>query len=895
MSVPVSNMSFDIESVKGSWSQYWQIVGITKSDLYCRIEFKKRINQIPTRISSLQIKTKRLDLSRHVFIFDLVSNMSFSSSEVLGSTQEGSTIPDVIINVAEGNGSKRIGGFGQVVHNPIELKTLVEGFAQEEIPSFFADAVMLRRIELQKINDTWDFPLAAAVPNTVPLPSTVIEASEKAAFTNFSVEYNIMRHLDFIGRNILRIELPTIDLYDINAEAVSKSDPTQNMYLGAWYRDLVPRIIKEVAIYPKSSTHQLYTYSGYDIFIHNIIFGNERKEMNDLMSGEDKFELCYDPYRVDGSALGAQSYKGLDVYKNYTFNKDTAQENLYAATQSSGQSYGQDGLVDFYAPSDLMDYEEFTDMYRQDSWFERPVAQNYLSRHSIHSRRVCHYGRSINVPLDILPFSYNIGSALNTASISGETGFIRITVHDDWVSRAFYCTALCDVPPAHRLVNHRHFENGDMFEFTALDGSTRVHGTVGNDDGDMLIGWVNTRSLGRFGDAEFRSQNNGEDTNSNDFNVLNAYATEGAVINDPGASRKDNIVQTGISINTTENIKPNVGVVPGSRAGKFMTHAYGGNTDRYGLVSAPTAANVSNQLYVNGTSNEQVNVNSDRTRYLPSMSALYDTKTGRTYGSKYNRNFYAGARSTSTTAMASDNDIVADILVSKLDEYSPVVKPLIAINSSYDQTVRSNLRLRLFQIGFQTLQCVSELMTKLPNIYITTEWNEMDIQVRDPLNEISFRINNDLYQVANVFWILPTDAYNIENTRVYACNKINHEMPLVNVLEMKTQLNQGNCRYDWDMLNIVNPAYMGLNPLMENIGIISYSPEIHANAYPLAYYDPNINGQLEGKFCLGKNIYHNFVGADRYSINIRRGVVKIISIGINGVVNVNLQLYRLVF
>ena len=92
----------------------------------------------------------------------------------LGSTTTGTTFPDVIINTVEGCATNRIAGFAQIVHNPRELKTVVDALSQAEVPSVFADAVMLRRQELQQINDAWDFPLASCVPNTCPLPWTVI-------------------------------------------------------------------------------------------------------------------------------------------------------------------------------------------------------------------------------------------------------------------------------------------------------------------------------------------------------------------------------------------------------------------------------------------------------------------------------------------------------------------------------------------------------------------------------------------------------------------------------------------------------------------------------------------------------------------------------------------------
>ena len=149
--------------------------------------------------------------------------------------------------------------------------------------------------------------------------------------------------------------------------------------------------------------------------------------------------------------------------------------------------------------------------------------------------------------------------------------------------------------------------------------------------------------------------------------------------------------------------------------------------------------------------------------------------------------------------------------------------------------------------------------------------------------------------MANVFWFIPTDANGIESLRYYACHKINHEMPIINSMTIKTQLDQGTCRYDWDMLNIVNPAYMGLNPLLENIGIMSFSPEIHANSFPLAYYDPNIAGQIDVNLEYGSGSEAAMIGTDQYPVNMKRGLLKVISVGINGCVSVNLSLYRLVF
>lgn len=770
------------------------------------------------------------------------------NTERLGSQIKGATFPDVIINVVEGTATNRVAGFAQIVHNPRELKTIVDTLAQQEIPLIFADAVLLRRSELQQINDIWDFPLSAATPCTCPLPWTVIEAVEKAVTGIYSKEYNIMRNLDFIGRNILRFELPMINLITLanSVDFSTYGDAAENTYLGAWHRDLPARIINKISLYPRSSNHVLFEYTGYDIFLHNLIFGNERKEMNDLMAGEDRFELCYDPYRVDSSAMGLSSFKGLDVFSMYTVNLSNAPYNTQRGFKDSELSYGPDSLVDLFMLDDQMDYGEFRDAYRSDNWYEAPIAQNYHSRHSIHSRRVVHYPKSIDVPLDILPFGYSIGSAISTAALAGECGFIRVELNEDWLDRCFYCTRLSDIPPAYKLPQHLHFQQGDTYEFVDVSGNVKIAQIAEGPASDPLKGWVNTRSLGRFGDAEFIR---GSATGENNFNADNAYAMEGNVLNKPSAHRAENVLQAKISLQTNGVYDGNTGTVPvTTRKGNVL-----GQNMRIGPNSVGNRTITGSRI--------------QRTGNYQNASAYRSTNA-----------VFSGTTAESLVAEAVD----------------PVIYPLSMINSSFSQEISQKIRTRLFQIGFQTLMSVTELLTKLPNIYITTEWQDKTISLSNP-NINSFRIDNDLYQMVNVFWFIPTDANGIESLRYYACHKINHEMPIINKMVIKTQLDQGVCGYDWDMLNIVNPAYMGLNPLLENIGIMSFSPEIHPNSFPLAYYDPNIAGQIDVNLENGSGSEAAMIGTDQYSVNMKRGLLKVITVGINGAVSVNLSLYRLVF
>ena len=80
------------------------------------------------------------------------------------------------------------------------------------------------------------------------------------------------------------------------------------------------KLIHNLGIGGAVQTGYRYAYeNGYDIAVHNIIFGNANKEMNDLMAGEDRFELAYDPYRVDGTALGNYSYYGRKGWYGYWF------------------------------------------------------------------------------------------------------------------------------------------------------------------------------------------------------------------------------------------------------------------------------------------------------------------------------------------------------------------------------------------------------------------------------------------------------------------------------------------------------------------------------------------------------------------------------------------------
>jgi len=738
-----------------------------------------------------------------------------SNSTTIGATTQGTTFADIIINNVSAVADNAVQGFAQFVHDPKALKDTVSLFSKASAPRKFADAVVMRRIQTQKLDDIWNFPLNMSVPTTCPIPWTVVEATVKSQTQQTDFEFHIMRTVDFVGRNYIRIVLPAVDCSQIvdstvgsTADTSYMADP-EHMYLGAWHRDPVPRIIEKVEFYPRGNAHKLFEYTGYDIFVHNLLFGNAHKEMNDLMAGEDKFELCYDPYRVDGSAMGLASFKGIDAYSDYTIGDATA-NGFQAYTKTDRQVLGTtDGLIDYFQLDTTMDNEEFRNVYRRNVWYEAPVAKNYHARHSIHSRRMFHQKKDLTIPLDILPFGYSIASSLPSAALSGECGFIRIKLYADWFDRAFYLTKVSDIPSLHPIVNHTHYASGDTTEM----GDTIAAG-------DPRIGWVNDRSLGRFGDPTFAAVHaDGED----EFDSVTKFSRPGNVLNTPaGFENRDNIVPTTVDFTGVES--------PG-----LYRSAKGG-------IAATGKANLK--------------------------------KTG---------NFKGVIRQSTTADLtsASRNERLTDA-----SGKTSFIHKMSSIDKSYFNELKQEIGIKLLQVGYQTLPCIREFLSKLPNIYITTEWDDKNHYINDQ----NFDINNDLYIQGIIFWFIPTDANGIESMRLYPCHMIDHELPIIAGMELVNEQSQGTTMYDWSMLNVFNPAQMNLNPLIENMGLLSFSPSLTANTLPLAYYDSNINGYLKARLIQGEG--NENLGT---CINMKQGYFKVISIGINGVANVNLNMFRLVF
>ena len=793
----------------------------------------------------------------------------FANTRILGSTNAGTSFADIIINNVAAVADNQVSGFEGFLHDPKLLKETVEYIGKMPVPKRFIEAVTARRVATASINSTWRCPLNLQTPLTCPVPWVLVE-SDQSTSTNDKSEYQIMRTVDFIGRNYVRIELPEVDTSTIAMKYKNgnlpdpMTDPDQ-MYLGAWHRDLVPRIIQQVEFYPRSSQHRLFVYSGYDIAVHNIIFGNANKEMNDLMAGEDKFELAYDPYRVDGTALGIASFKGIDTFKEYKLD-GTKNEKKYPTSTTSSRipttTYGiaytgvtsdsiptsgifehidgeKDGFVDSFQLDTTMDDEEFKNYYRRNVWYEAPVAVPYDCRHSIHSRRFFHRKAIIIIPLDVLPFGYSIEASLPASALAGDCGFISIQKYSDWFDRAFYLTRLSDVPSLHPLVQHRHFAKNDLVAQKIVYNNDLVDGWGLIQENDPRNGWVNPRSIGRYGDVEFME---------NEVNVTKEYTKDDPFPYGPN-DKQAPILQEGAVVG-----KPSAGL-----EGVIPT------------INQPIATTTTTSGEGQTTTQE---IYSDK--YMPRHQA---------YGGKNYNGLKTFSRvPTSMNATAAnrlDRNLVGDPTLENVFLHKPS-----DIDKSWYASHSTAIRIKLIQTGYIVLPCIKQLLTRLPNIYITTEWDDYDIDI----SSRDFKITNDLYIMAVLLWFLPKDSNDIESLRVYPHHKKDTEYPLIAGIHIQNEQSQGQNLMSWDMMNLIEPAHMGLSPLLSNMGIISFTPLMKPNTLPYGIYDQNLSGYLIGKFEKGDeaNTYEG-------QINMRSGVVKSISIGINGIALVNLSIYRLVF
>lgn len=682
-------------------------------------------------------------------------------------------------------------GMPSLMNDPKTLNDMFNVFNNLPVPSKFANAVALNCQIQQQVARVYDSPFVCSVITTVPLASEFVEARMRSSNQN-SYEFNIMRTVDFIGRNYLMVRLPRIDCGEIkpnNATNTQFQNP-RNAYLGAWHRDLVPRIIRSLSFYSRFNNNVLFDYSGYDIYIFNLLFGNSQKEMNDVMAGEDRFELSYDPYYVNGAALGLASFKGLDPFQG---------------VENGPNGVVVSDVVNCLQIDDVMDSQDYREFYRRGVWFETPQTRNVGSRHSIHSRRMIHNAKTLWIPLDILPFGYSVNSAIPVGAIHGEVGYIHLDIYTDWLDRAFYVTRLSDIPSICPLLNHKHYAQGDA----APDGST-----IGSIGQDIRIGWVNEMTAGRFADAEVNGlpatsepKLGPEDART----TLNAF---GSIIDGHVEARETNVnVSTAVA----------------------LPHEGNNTFGAWGMKGGST-----------------------------SMGDYANWKTKMQQVPKVNRK-------------VDPNDVIETYIL-----------PLSKVSTSYYDHVKNLLSVRLIQVGYKTLSCIRDLINKLPNIFIATEWCDTEYI---PTSRPHVEILNDLFIQALALWFIPEDSNGIESMRMYANHYIKHELPVINRIRESNENGQGVSYYTWDMLNMVVPSVLGLQfALPENIGIIPFSPKIRANSFPYSIYDTNVNGQLRIDILPfeGEEVQN----CQQIFVNMKKGRLLIISIGINALCMANMNIFK---
>ena len=733
--------------------------------------------------------------------------------ETIGANDTTASFPDIIMNMVSSVSDGSIQGFASFVHDPKTLEEHVKNFAKQSVATDFTDAVIQRRSIANNLDKMWKFGLNMETHATCPMPWSILESKAKY-HSGTEWQFPIMRNADFIGRNFLRITLPEMNTKNVHDSYVSSgtvpalSDP-KHTYLGAWHNNLIPRLIEELSFCTRQNTHVLYKYSGFDIYLHNILFGNQFKEMNDLAAGEDKFELCYDPYVVDSSALGIGSYKGIDTYTDWAVKTEpvTSGGSINAATEHepTAQITGSpDGFIDYLCLDTTMDDAEFRDAYRHNVWYESPVARNYNIRHSIHEHRMYHQAKEITIPLDILPFGYSMSSSLPTAALATECGYFGVKLFSDWLDRCFYLTPASNIATRFIIPQHTHYEHGNA----TPEGT--VLGTA-----DPRIGWVNERSIGRYGDPSFAPASTAGDDEAVPFSM------PGSVI--------------GADVNLRDNIVPTT-VTPVE-----------GQPSVYKTNKGP----------------------------LPTTTA------------QIKRNAFATMRAQSTSVGLSSLARSTPLTDSDSSTTAFVHKPSM-VDQSFYTTKAQEIQVKLLQIGYQTLRCVREYFTKLPNIYLTTEWSDQMFNDGENIHSRSqIKIQNDKYIQALTLWFIPEDANGVESMRLNVHDAIDHENPIVAGIEMYNENSQGKTVLSWNELNILTPQTMHLNPLQENIGIISFTPEMKPNDFPYAFYDVNLGSALVIDIKKGDNV--------NYNINLKKGKLLATTIGLNGVALANMTMFRLIF
>lgn len=736
------------------------------------------------------------------------------SNLIIGANSASTSMADVIQTACNISSTGRVPSYLNTVHQTFQLNHFIEQEMLNINNTNFAAGLRSGKMLHQNIDSIWCNPFNCTISPTVPMPMTLVTAPKRMLQTQFDHEFQFTKTQDYLNQCVLRLILPPLDASRIsscpnNLGVDDRSTP--DMYLLAWHHDLVPRIINTIRLYSRQSTHRIMEYTGKDIWIHNMLFGAENREINDLMAGEDKFELTYDPYRVDSSAMGAVPYRGVNEFTKYVTTA-TGHQQIWAVKPTADNSTTQEGFIQFYERMDDIDSVTFRNTYVTNRWHEAPVAVSYDPRRPLQSRAKYHESRVILIPLTILPIGSSIEASITTGALTGDCGYISVSIYDNWVKRAIYATNLKDIQPPDFLPNHQHYEEGDM----GADGNP-----IAADD--ERLGWVNPDSKSRQSYSRKGLGGEGEPKTRDvdDFSRgPNSYVGFGGM----------DLLANHIPVN-----------------------AYPTNV-------TDTITDDKNWIYKENRLNPGANFT------LTKGYRLRDPETGLT--------------------MKSIDDIdVVNKFISSLDEIKQNGMRSNAALTYYNE-LTAQLEVQMIQVCFMSLPILREAMIRLPRILITLEYKDNQMN----LNTDKMDIPTDIYITGIAMTVCPIDTNGVESYRVFPPDMVKYTEPLISGVRVCTEQNQGYTTYSWDMLNLFHPSFMGIKPLMSNVGLITFSPNLPSNQNPYAFYDPTILGKITLEI-----VDKNGSSLDMNKVNIKTGSILVTTIGINGLVLAKMSMFKMVF
>lgn len=356
----------------------------------------------------------------------------------IGASSATVTFPDLIINAVTTVAGGAQQGFENVVFNPRQLIQQTNTFSSLPEAKKLTEAIAFRNKYTRVISENYSFPFCSSLINAVPTPWGLYQTTIYNEASGMYV-YNISRIPEFVGKQYLYFKLPSVDLSVLPKTITDINEPTievpSNRFLGAWHNDLVTKIIKNVIIRNRSSSFEIFSYSGVDIWLHNMIFNGSKSKMQEMLTGQDSFELVYDPFDFSNIINPYYQNNSKLVINNVSVN------------------------------------DEFKYVYGQ--YYENPVMRNIAKTgHSIHERRVKHEAYMLSIPLDILPIGSTLQNSIPTAALGNESGFITIEIFDDWFNRAFYLvnTAVsgAKLDPSHTLSDDYTTYSGNLDVYNAV-------------------------------------------------------------------------------------------------------------------------------------------------------------------------------------------------------------------------------------------------------------------------------------------------------------------------------------------------------------------------------------------------------------------------------------------